>query len=107
MNNNVFGKRLKMLREEAKMSRSALALHLNTSLSAICQYETGNRTPSDDIKISIAKLFDVSLDYLMGLSPVKNDLLSKEYFSLFSQLTVEDFEEINDFIQFIQSKKKK
>ena len=107
MNDNVFGKRLKMLREEANMTRAELALNLNTSLSAISQYETGTRIPSDDIKICISKLFNVSLDYLMGLSPIKNDLSADIYRSLMSELTEEDYQEINDFIQFLQSKKNK
>lgn len=105
MNNNIFGKRLKMLREEAHMSRAELALQLNTSLSAISQYETGNRVPSDEIKIYIAKIFNVSLDYLMGLSPIRNNQSSEIYLASLSELTEEDFEEINNFIQFLQSKK--
>lgn len=107
MKDNILGKRLKMLREEANMSRAELALQLNTSIPAISQYENGARTPSDDIKISISKLFNVSLDYLMGLSPIKNDLSADMYRSLMSELTEEDYQEINDFIQFIQSKKNK
>jgi len=107
MNNNIFGKRLKMLREEANMSRAELSLQLNTSISAISQYETGTRVPSDEIKISITQLFNVSLDYLMGLSPIKNSQSSEIYLASLSGLTEEDFKEINNFIQFLQSKKNK
>lgn len=105
MNDNVLGKRLKMLREEAHMSRAELALELNTSISAISQYETGTRTPSDDIKICIAELFNVSLDYLMGLTSIKNAQSSNIYLSALSELTEEDLKEVYNFIQYIQSKK--
>lgn len=107
MKNNILGKRLKMLREEANMSRAELALQLNTSIPAISQYENGARTPSDDIKICISKLFDVSLDYLMGLTPIRNGLSAEEYHLFMADLTEEDYNEINDFIQFLQSKKNK
>lgn len=101
MNNNVFGKRLKMLREEANMSRATLAEKLNTSLSAISQYETGSRIPSDEIKISIAKIFDVSLDYLMGLSPIKNEKSFNAILPSLSDLTEEELRQIKAFINFI------
>lgn len=107
MNDNIFGKRLKTLREEAKMTRAELALNLNTSLAAISQYETGARVPSDDIKITISKLFNVSLDYLMGLSPIRNLQSAEIYLASLSDLTEEDYEEINNFIKYIQSKKHK
>lgn len=97
MNDNIFGRRLKMLREEAKMSRPELALYLNTSLSAISQYETGSRIPSDDIKISIAKLFDVSIDFLMGISEIRNPYT---FFALSKILEDLDEEEINEVTKY-------
>lgn len=107
MNDNILGKRLKSLRLEANMTRAELALKLNTSIPAISQYETGARVPSDDIKIAISKLFNVSLDYLMGLSSIRDDLSTDIYRSFMSDLTEEDYQEINDFIQFLQSKRNK
>lgn len=107
MNDNILGKRLKSLRLEANMTRAELALQLNTSIPAISQYETGTRVPSDDIKINIAKLFNVSLDYLMGISPIKNSQSAESYLASLSELSEEDYEEINNFIQYIQSKKHK
>lgn len=67
-----FGNRLKLLREEKGLLREDLATKLNLSYSAISKYETGNRTPDDEIKIIIAKFFDVTLDYLMGNSDIRN-----------------------------------
>ena len=54
------------------MSREELANKLNLSYSAISKYETGIRTPDDDIKKKIAEYFNVSLDYLMGVSDIRN-----------------------------------
>lgn len=53
------------LRKKAGMSQLQLANKLNIGPSAIGMYEQGRRTPSIDILIDIAKLFGVSLDYLI------------------------------------------
>lgn len=58
--------RLKQLREESKLSQSALADELSTSQSAISFYETGTRDPSIDMLVAYAKYFEVSVDYLLG-----------------------------------------
>lgn len=88
-----FKDRLVQLRKENNISREELANKLNLSYSAISKYETGTRTPDDDIKKRIAEYFDVSLDYLMGVSNIRNpykktsinkiiksnDVIEKEY----------------------------
>ena len=53
------------LRKKAGMSQLQLAKKLNIGPSAIGIYEQGRRTPSIDILIQMAKLFNVSLDYLI------------------------------------------
>lgn len=67
-----FANRLKQLREEKNLSRDELANKLNLSYSAIAKYETGNRSPDDETKKKIAEYFNVSLDYLMGVSDIRN-----------------------------------
>ncbi len=54
-----------ILRKEAGMSQSQLAEKLNVGPSAIGMYEQGRRTPAIDILVQMAKLFEVSLDYLI------------------------------------------
>lgn len=63
---NTLGNRIKDLRKENRLSQIDLAQKLNISNTTLSQYETGQRVPSDDIKIKIAGYFDVSLDYLLG-----------------------------------------
>lgn len=60
------GKRIKSLRENANLTQVELAKTLKINNSTLSQYESGVRVPSDDIKITIANYFDVSLDYLLG-----------------------------------------
>ena len=54
-----------VLRKKAGMSQLQLANKLNIGPSAIGMYEQGRRTPSVDLLIDMANLFDVSLDYLI------------------------------------------
>ncbi len=106
MNNNILGKRLKLLRESANISIFQLAQKLNISASAISQYESGKRTPNDEIKILIAKFFNVSVDYLLGLSPFPNNSHKEDLLSQLSDLTNEEITQIQNFINFIKSEKK-
>lgn len=62
-----FGNVLKTLRLKENMTQAKLAQKLGLTKSVISAYETGLRLPSYDILIHIAKIFNVSTDYLLGL----------------------------------------
>lgn len=62
-----FGNVLKTLRLKENMTQAQLAQKLGLTKSVISAYETGLRLPSYDILIHIAKIFNVSTDYLLGL----------------------------------------
>ena len=62
-----FGNKLKLLRLQDNMTQEKLAQKLNLTKSVISAYETGLRLPSYDVLIRIAKIFNVSTDYLLGL----------------------------------------
>ena len=49
------------------MTQAQLAQKLGVTKSVISAYETGLRLPSYDILISIAQIFKVSTDYLLGV----------------------------------------
>ena len=53
------------LRKKAGMSQLQLAEKLNIGASAVGMYEQGRRTPSIEVLIQLANLFEVSLDYLI------------------------------------------
>lgn len=63
-----FGKRLKQARlfNNFTLQRSADAI--NVALRTYQNYEAGDRFPSPDALVLIAKTFNVSLDYLLGIS---------------------------------------
>lgn len=62
------GGRIKKLREKAGITQKKLAERLHISNTTLSQYESGQRIPSDEIKLKIADYFDVSLDFLFGNS---------------------------------------
>ena len=71
---NDFGSRLKRLRKEKKLSQSELANKLGYCRSTIANYEQNKRLPSVEILLDIADYFNVSLDYLMERTNIRNTL---------------------------------
>lgn len=62
-----FGERLKNLRLEKNLGQIQLAKELDVGKSIISLWEQGKCEPTLSKLISIARFFDVSLDYLAGL----------------------------------------
>lgn len=63
----MIGERLSELRKDAGMSQQELADMLSLTKYTISSYEREKTMPGDDIKVELAKIFNVSLDYLLGL----------------------------------------
>ncbi len=62
--------RIKELREQEGLKQAELAALLNVRQNTYSQYETGKREISIDILISLAKIFNVSADYILELTDV-------------------------------------
>ncbi|WP_301861198.1 helix-turn-helix domain-containing protein [uncultured Megasphaera sp.] len=60
--------RLKSLRQEAKMSQADVAKVLNCSQVGYGMYELGKRKISVEKMMVLARLYHVSLDYMVGLT---------------------------------------
>ena len=60
--------RVKELRLEHHFTQKELAEKLNTSNSSVCDWEKGRSQPDLQTLANMAQLFDVSTDYLLGLS---------------------------------------
>ena len=63
---NVFGERLKELRQENGIGQVELAKKINVSKGIISFWENGLREPNMSNLISLADFFCVTLDYLVG-----------------------------------------
>ena len=82
MNVNVFGERLKELREEKGITREQLAGTLNLSYWAISKYEQNERRPDQEILNKIADYFDCSADYLLGRTDIRKPRSSDDVIDL-------------------------
>lgn len=63
-----FMERLKELRTEKGLSQAQLAKETGLGSTALCYWETGQRIPSALAIITLAKYFQVTTDYLLGVS---------------------------------------
>ncbi|MDF2542682.1 MAG: transcriptional regulator, family [Herbinix sp.] len=103
-----FNDRLKHLRQKSKLTQGELADILGLKPTAISNYESKRNEPSFDKLIALSKYFDVSCDYLLGVSdaylPVGGEVLDRDivdFFDLYQQLTPEHTEEIKNFIKYL------
>ena len=67
---DMIGERLYELRKDAGLTQDDLALILKINKHSISSYERDKSEPPDAIKISIAKYFNVSVDYLLGVTDI-------------------------------------
>lgn len=72
-----YNERIRKLREDADKTQTAIATLLNVGQKTYSDYELGKtRIPVDSL-IILAKLYDVSMDYICGVSAVKNTFPKK------------------------------
>ena len=80
--------RIREIRRSQNISQTHLAGLIGVSQSTMSAYEHGTYLPDVRVLAQIGRIFDVSLDYLVGLSDVRcpygegTDLFFKKYNSL-------------------------
>lgn len=70
---NVLAERLKECRKEKGYTQIQVAIYCDITEKTYQNYELMTREPKIEILIRIADLFDVSIDYLVGRTDVKNN----------------------------------
>lgn len=77
-----FGEILAELRQDAGMTQQDLASKLNVAKSSISNFETGQRRAHTELIFKIARVFNVSADYLLGLSDFRESFsVTKEKYA--------------------------
>lgn len=111
--------RLKFLREEKGLFQSDIAKILGISVAAVGFYENEKRDMSPDTIIKLAEYFDVTTDYLLGKTDVRNpgqqidDVLNEAMIGMskeeYEALNETQKKQIRDFAIFVknQSEEKK
>lgn len=87
--------RIRDLREDADMTQKQVADKLFLQLTQYRRYECGDSEIPLNIAINIARLYNVSLDYIAGLSEHKQGLTKSSLDALETQLIYE-FRELDD-----------
>lgn len=64
----IFGQRIKELRIKNNIMQKDIADKLNVDPRSIRQYESGSREPSFNVICFFSDLFNVSSDFLLGLT---------------------------------------
>ncbi|MCL4492827.1 MAG: helix-turn-helix domain-containing protein [Thaumarchaeota archaeon] len=106
----IIGQRIKECRDGAGLSQKSLADLIDVSPSAVNQYEKGEKVPSTETLLKLAKALGVTTDYLLGASKEKDILIDKEVsvaFRDFKGLTRKDRANIMDHIAFLKEKARK
>ena len=100
------GQFIKTMRKAKKMTQKDLAIKLNKAESTIGLWEQGRRELDYDSLNEVANLFNVSVDYLLGRSFVRDNTASNELddftFALYGEikdLTDTEKEDILDMVK--------
>lgn len=103
-----FHVRLKQLRLKNKLTQGELAKILSLKPTAISNYESNRNEPSFSKLIALSKYFDVSCDYLLGVSdaylPIGGEVLDKEiveFFNLYQQLDEKHSEDLKQYARYM------
>ncbi len=106
---NLFAHRLKELREQKGLKQKELAKLINVSQKTISAYETGRAQPPMQTLQELAKIFDVTVDFLLGItdSPTKsvsNKISEVLYIPLYNSIcagNIGNYPDNNEIIDFI------
>ena len=109
-----FHNRLKMLRQKHRLTQSELADILNLKPTAISNYESERNEPSFAKLIALSEYFDVSCDYLLGVTdsflPIGGEVLDRdivEFYQLYQQLSCDSIVELGNFARYLLYKQSK
>ena len=105
--------RLKFLREEKGLFQSDIAKILGVSVAAVGFYENEKRDMSPETIIKLAEYFNVSTDYLLGKTDIRNpgrqidDVLNEAMIGMskedYEALTETQKKQIRDFVLFVKN----
>ncbi len=102
----MIGERLQELRKDHGLSQEDLAKILGVSHYTVSSYECNRSDPDDKSKVLLAKLFDVSVDYMLGLidEPLSFNREERNV-KIPNILTDEDFDDVIKYIEFLKYKR--
>ena len=105
--------RIKQLRNEKNIKQDVLANLLNLEVAGVSKLETGRVPLKDEYIIKLSEYFEVSTDYLLGKSDIRNpgkqidDILNEAMIGMskeeYRKLTDTQKKQIKDFALFVKN----
>lgn len=103
--------RLSEIRNEFGYSQSEVAKYLGITRQAYGHYETGVREPDNTTIVKLSKFYDVSTDYLLGITDEKKpsaevsaEDVKVALFGGDGEVTDEMWDEVTSFVEFVKQK---
>lgn len=103
---SIIGDRIKQCRESQELSITKLAEESGLTISAISQFESGDRDPSLESLDKLVDALEVSADYLMGRDEKLSDENIQAMFRGLQNMTPRDKENMLHYYQFLRAKEK-
>ena len=109
-----FSNRLKLLRQKYKLTQGELAAVIGLKSTAISNYESKRNEPSFEKLISLSDYFNVSCDYMLGVTDntlrigsedLDND--TADFFILYRRLNKVNINEIQNYARYLLYKQEK
>jgi len=91
LEDSLLPQRLREIREQRGMSQHELGQLCRMGINQISRYETGRHEPSATNLIKIARILDVSVDYLLGLTNELRGFVVTQDLSLYEREVVDTF----------------
>lgn len=92
-----FGEKLKQLRNGQKLTQQQLAERIGVAKSVVSYYASGDRYPSYDVLVKIARIFHVTTDYLLDIE--RNRVIDV------SELSEDDIAVVTSVVEALKRKK--
>lgn len=101
--------RIKALRAEKNIKQDVLAKLLGLEIAGISKLETGRVPLKDEYIVKLAEYFNVSTDYLLGKSDIRNieDEFKFAYHKEIEGLTEDEIKEALEFYKMVKNRKNK
>lgn len=104
------GDRIKDLRKDAGYNRTLFAQKIGIPQTTLRNYENGEREPGHNFLITIAKEFNVTVDYLLGLDQKEKpattegnelDPVRRQFYEKIIKLDDHQFQIVSDIVDSV------
>ncbi len=94
--NSILAERLSAARKKNKYTQEEIAEFLKCGRATITNYENGRRSPDYETLVKLAKKYNVTTDYLLGLTGAETTNKDIRYICDYTGLAVEAVKELNN-----------